>query len=300
MKTLFSSSLALLALAATAFGHGRMVKPPHRGHIGRVPGFEFIPIDYDDNGLSAGGIEKTKDGFHGICGDPYTDASPRSHENGGKWGLFRNVTGRAVGQCFSPGATVPITIQITANHWGNFDFGVCKLNKPTDVETEACFQPLAQPNGQPLWKVPAGNLFFDMEYVLPKDLKCDGDAHCVLRWHYRGGNNFGANAAQEEFWNCADIYISDNCGAAPPATTPGTTANPQTPSPTTASPATPAPPTTSSLPPATTPAPVVTPSPPPGDKCDGNRNTCYWPENRQVIPYAQADCLSFPSFVWCP
>ncbi|RHZ33860.1 hypothetical protein DYB26_004105 [Aphanomyces astaci] len=320
--------VALATLASDVLGHGHLLKPPHRGYIGRLPGYQFVPINYSDNGLSAGGIGATKDGLHGVCGDPYTDKVPRPHENGGLYGTFATETSRAIGACYSPGSTVDVTVQVTANHMGYFEFGLCKLNKKDDVETETCFQTLAQPTGETRWPVPAGNLDFTIKNVLPKDVTCEGDAHCVLRWHYVGGNNWNGAATnpnagvwgQEHFWNCADIYISNTCGAAPlptsavPVTTqatvapttaapvstaaPVTTKGTTTVAPVTAAPTTAAPATTK----ATTLAPV-TPAPTsaaPGDKCQGNRNTCYWPEARQTVPYAQSDCALFPTFVWCP
>ncbi|KAF0700646.1 Aste57867_8824 [Aphanomyces stellatus] len=307
MKTIaFASTLALLA--TEVLGHGRLVTPPHRGWIGRVPGYSFVPIDYSDNGLNAGGVAATSNGDHGVCGDPFKDPAPRAHESGGFYGLYPNVTTRAVAACYAPGQTLNLTVQVTANHKGDFDFGVCKLNKASDVESEACFQPLAQPSGALLWPVPDGNLFFNMQYVLPKDLVCDTlGSHCVLRWHYAGGNNWGASYwGQEHFWNCADIYISNNCDAAltPTTGTPGTTA------PSTAAPATtptPPAPTTATLAPATpAPTPLPTTAVPvpstaaPGDKCDGNHNTCYWPDVHQVLPYTKADCALFSTYVWCP
>ncbi|KDO16894.1 hypothetical protein SPRG_22386 [Saprolegnia parasitica CBS 223.65] len=55
-----------------------------------------------------------------------------------------------------------------------------------------------------------------MQYKLPAGVKCDGDSHCVLRWWYVGWNNPGIDInGQEQFWNCADIYISDTCGSDP-------------------------------------------------------------------------------------
>ncbi|KDO18683.1 hypothetical protein SPRG_15209 [Saprolegnia parasitica CBS 223.65] len=194
-----------------------MLHPPHRGHMFRLPQFSFFPEDYDDDGLSGGGIGGTKGGKHGICGDPYNGA--RHHETGGKYGLFPKYGAKAVGACYKPGATMDIDIQITANHKGYFTFGLCKLNGKDDKETEECFQDLKQPNGETQWKLPGGNKKFSMQYNLPSNVKCDGDSHCVLRWWYVGWNNPDDDInGQEQFWNCADIYISDSCGSEPKPT----------------------------------------------------------------------------------
>ncbi|OQR89830.1 hypothetical protein ACHHYP_06007 [Achlya hypogyna] len=217
-----SVGLALLASTAMLSGvdaHGRMLVPPHRGHMFRLPQFNFFPADYDDDGLSAGGIGSTKSGKHGVCGDPYNGA--RHHETGGKYGLFPKYGAKAIGKCYAPGSTVDIDIQITANHKGYFTFGLCKLNGKDDKETEECFQDLVQPNGEKQWKLPAGRKTFSMQYDLPKGVTCDGDSHCVLRWWYVGWNNPDDDInGQEQFWNCADIYISDSCGAEKPTSRP--------------------------------------------------------------------------------
>ncbi|KAF0708533.1 hypothetical protein As57867_004610, partial [Aphanomyces stellatus] len=150
-----ASLASALALVATVHAHGRMTFPPHRGWIGRLPNHKDIPIDYSDNGLNAGGIAQTSGGKHGVCGDAY--AGVREHETGGIYGLFPTLGAKAIGACYTPGQTIDITIQVTANHMGHFTFGLCKLNGKHDKETEECFQVLAQPNGQEQWPVPSGN-----------------------------------------------------------------------------------------------------------------------------------------------
>ncbi|KAF0720118.1 hypothetical protein As57867_000529, partial [Aphanomyces stellatus] len=220
--------------------------------------------------------------------------------------------------CYAPGATIPIQVQLTANHKGYFTFAVCKLNGKKDMETEACFTNMTQPDGTQNWPVPEGNIVFTVPYVLPAGLTCEGDSHCVLRWWYIAGNSPGTSFLDEQLiWNCADIYISSNCGGpSPPTTTPTqsvtptpiTSSPPATPSPVTSrppvtTPVTPSPPVT---PPPVTPSPPVTPTPPtpttdPSDKCNGNHNTCYWPLTQQTLPYSKLECLSFGgAFIWCP
>ncbi|EQC31691.1 hypothetical protein SDRG_10854 [Saprolegnia diclina VS20] len=277
---LVASTLALAAMLHNTDAHGRMTKPAHRGWMGRLPQFSFVPIDYSDNGLNAGGVAATTSGPHGVCGDPYTQAAPREHETGGIYGQFPKHGARAITGCYAPGAVVDIQIQITANHMGYFTFGLCKLNGKNDKETEECFQSLTQPGGAERWPVPSGNDFFNMQYKLPSGVTCDGDSHCVLRWVYTGGNNWGA-AGQEQFWNCADIYISSTCGSPSPVTS-----APVVP---TAAPVTPAPV-----------VPTVAPTPPPSDVCKGNTNVCFWPLTNQVVQYPKDDCIKQSAFVWCP
>ncbi|RHY85022.1 hypothetical protein DYB37_013008 [Aphanomyces astaci] len=214
MKTI--AAFAALALAPVAVeGHGRLVTPPHRGYIGKLPKYApFVPPNWNDHSLNAGGVGATKDGQYGICGDPFTQASPRAHETGGTFGRFPQYGANVTGACYAPGAAMNLKVQLTANHKGFFEIGLCKLNGPKDVETEACFQPLVQPSGAAKYNVTPGD-FFDLTYVLPPGVTCEGESHCVLRWHYTGWNNWGASTwGQEHFWNCADIFISSKCPAA--------------------------------------------------------------------------------------
>ncbi|RQM19611.1 hypothetical protein B5M09_011557, partial [Aphanomyces astaci] len=177
MKTI--AAFAALAFAPIVVeGHGRLITPPHRGYIGKLPKYApFVPPNWSDNSLNGGGIEATKNGQFGICGDPFTQASPREHENGGIYGLFPQYGANVTGACFAPGAAIELKVELTANHKGYFSFGLCKLNAPDDVETEECFQPLAQPSGAAKYDVTPGN-FFDFTYVLPAGVTCEGESHC--------------------------------------------------------------------------------------------------------------------------
>ncbi|KAF0688312.1 hypothetical protein As57867_019996, partial [Aphanomyces stellatus] len=240
-------------------------------------------------------------------GDPYSGV--REHETGGTYGVFPTQGAKAIGACYTPGSTVDITVQLTANHMGHFTFGLCKLNGKHDKETEECFQTLAQPDGQQQWPVPSGNDFFTMKYTLPKGVTCDGDAHCVLRWSYTGGNNPGVgDLGQEWFWNCADVYISNTCGAAPApssstptyAPVPSSSTPTYAPAPSSASPTyAPAP---SSANPTYAPAPSSssTPAPqPPAGLC-GTCNNCLYPgTNACFIGWTEGQCKQVSAYKWC-
>ncbi|KAF0700648.1 Aste57867_8826 [Aphanomyces stellatus] len=101
----------------------------------------------------------------------------------------------------------------STNHMGYFEFALCKLNGRNDTETENCFQPLAQANGDTQRTLPAyDSITFTSKWVLSKDVTSENDAYCVMRWWYTGGNNFNATRnGQEQLWNCADVYNSNNC-----------------------------------------------------------------------------------------
>ena len=61
--------------------------PPARNSMWR---FGFVnPVNYNDNELFCGGVERQfsmNSGQCGICGDSYDDPSPRRHETGGEFG----------------------------------------------------------------------------------------------------------------------------------------------------------------------------------------------------------------------
>ncbi|RHZ08863.1 hypothetical protein DYB26_006835 [Aphanomyces astaci] len=216
-STAFLTPMALIMamMAHDASAHGRLLVPPHRGYIGSLPQFkDFVPKNYGDHSLNAGGIGQTKGGKHGICGDKFS--GKRLHETGGEYGKFPQHREKVIGACYAPGSTMDLQVQITANHKGYFEFGLCKLNSLNDKETEECFKTLVQPNGEKHWKLPTGAKTFNMQYMLPDGMSCDGDSHCVLRWHYVGWNNPDADInGQEHYWNCADIYVSNTCGSNP-------------------------------------------------------------------------------------
>ncbi|DAZ94946.1 TPA: hypothetical protein N0F65_000325 [Lagenidium giganteum] len=194
--------------------HGRMIDPPHRGYMNKA-GHKQIEIDYDDQSLNAGGTAETGSGKHGVCGDPYSAATPRAHETGGKYGKFPTLGKDAIGGCYKPGSVVTVKTQLTANHLGYFRYQLCPLKGKNDGETEDCFTTLKTPSGDEKVPVQAGVNDYSPQVQLPQGVECSGDQHCVLRWWYRGGNNAGGDSAvQEEFWNCADIYISNNCADA--------------------------------------------------------------------------------------
>uniref|UniRef100_A0A1B0D6C3 Chitin-binding type-4 domain-containing protein n=1 Tax=Phlebotomus papatasi TaxID=29031 RepID=A0A1B0D6C3_PHLPP len=59
------------------------------------------------------------DGKCGICGDAYDTPEPRDNELGGKYGLGVIV------RRYNPGSDFLIRIELTASHWGYFEFRLC-------------------------------------------------------------------------------------------------------------------------------------------------------------------------------
>lgn len=181
---------------------------------------------------NCGGIvhqwEKNK-GKCGVCGDPY-DARPKDHEPGGLY-----ATG-IIGKTYYEGQKINITIDVTANHMGYFEFRICVTNDPLKVVEQDCFDEnllvILNNNERaiPSKKLKAfdndlikykyflpmkNNSKFYVSAQLPVGLTCSA---CILQWRYHAGNNYGTSGngkasclgcaeRQEEFFNCADIEI---------------------------------------------------------------------------------------------
>ncbi|XP_043471880.1 uncharacterized protein LOC122504726 [Leptopilina heterotoma] len=125
----------------------------------------------------------------------------------------------AVDSLYNSGDTIHVKVEITANHKGHFQFQLCPLNNSMEMEEEECFEkyPLPLVDGSYKYALPTDNVgFFETDIILPKGISCD---HCVLRWEYIAGNNWGTCAdglgklgcgPQETFKNCSDISIINN------------------------------------------------------------------------------------------
>lgn len=69
----------------------------------------------------------------GICGDPF-DEAVKPHEAPG--GLYATGTITAT---YVQGQTIPVTLQITANHKGFYEFRLCPNNNVQQDPTQECF-----------------------------------------------------------------------------------------------------------------------------------------------------------------
>lgn len=208
------STLIIVALifdcAVETSGHGMVISPAGRGSRWRSD--RTAPFDYDDNGSNCGGFSNqwsVQGGKCGICGDPYQYSTPRPHELGGSIG----VNGVIVAS-YIRSSTIEVTVKITANHLGKFLFDLCNLD--VEPESEACFarNRLQTSDGKDEYTV--GNAVGDYKVLLklPTNLTCQ---HCVLRWQYIAGNNWGwcgdgtgrlGCGPQENFKTCSDIKIT--------------------------------------------------------------------------------------------
>ncbi|KAK7108850.1 hypothetical protein V1264_016512 [Littorina saxatilis] len=204
----------LSCVLQSANGHGRLLEPPGRSSMWRV-GFN-TPKNYNDNALYCGGFANQyaiQGGKCGICGDPYQ--GPRDNEAGGKY-----ATG-TIGRKYSQGQTIDVTVEVTANHLGWFEFKLCPNNNPKKEATQDCLDrhvlQVADGSGS---KLLIGTTLgkTDFKLRLPADVTC---SQCVLQWRYHTGNSYGQGADgkscpgcgdQEEFYSCSDIEINPASG----------------------------------------------------------------------------------------
>ncbi|KAK2581715.1 hypothetical protein KPH14_002200 [Odynerus spinipes] len=188
-----------------------MIHPISRSSAWRE-GFP-VPPNYTDNQLYCGGFavqyEKNK-GNCGECGDDWSLPRPRPNENGGTYG-----TGVIVEE-YQANSNFEITVNLTASHLGYFEFAICPLSEPNELETDECFKkyPVQLADGTYHYQITKfGSNVYTIEAVLPEGLTCE---HCVIRWHYRTANSWGVCedgtealgcGNQEIFRSCSDIAI---------------------------------------------------------------------------------------------
>ncbi|ALC46882.1 CG4367, partial [Drosophila busckii] len=200
--------MLISCLLQQTHGHGMMLDPPGRSSRWRYD--DSAPKNYDDNALYCGGFWKqTQNGNKcGLCGDDYSDALPRANELGGKYGQ-----GVIVKSYYSSTLTA-LNVRITANHLGYFSMDLCNLDE-FNGESDDCFAKYQLEFIDGNKRLYIGSTTGNIEAIVqfPKGVSCK---HCVLRWTYTAGNNWGicengngalGCGAQETFRSCADISI---------------------------------------------------------------------------------------------
>jgi hypothetical protein len=191
--------------------HGRLILPVSRSSRWRFN--KTAPINYDDNQLHCGGLTRQwyyNKGKCGICGDDYNDTTPRNNELYGKYGegiIVKKYTSQDV---------IDTIVDITANHRGYFRFSLCNLDK-YKKETKKCFKPIKILKKGYKYKLRNFRTgLFKSKIIIPKEYNC---THCILRWRYISGNNWGickdgigrlGCGPQEEYRACSDISILRN------------------------------------------------------------------------------------------
>ena len=147
----------------------------------------------------------------GVCGDRFD--GPRDNEIGGKY-----ANGIIV-QKYKPGATIDVTVHITANHKGWFEFRLCRNDNPQAKIDQECMDKnllqIKEAGRIPTrWNLDFTNAFKKtLHVILPADVRCRA---CVIQWKYNTGNSWGVDpdgrgcvgcGPQEQFYGCADIAI---------------------------------------------------------------------------------------------
>lgn len=122
---------------------------------------------------------------------------------------------------YEKGSWVNLSVMITANHRGHFEFNICSLADPDEIETEDCFAkyPLSLEDGSYSYALNTSDVgLYPITVKLPDELTCD---RCVLRWDWTTGNNWGlctdedgaqqtgalGCGPQETFRTCTDISV---------------------------------------------------------------------------------------------
>ncbi|CAD5120221.1 DgyrCDS8793 [Dimorphilus gyrociliatus] len=197
------------------------------------------PPNYNDNELNCGGAghqHGPMQGKCGPCGDPWNQPTPRDNEFGGKFG------NGVVTRLYQTGQVIDITVEITANHRGWFEFRICSQDTAGNPITNECFDNniLEFEDGSKRWHLlQSENKPYHFKVKLPDNLECQ---NCVIQWKWNCGNSWGQDPGsgsgcvgcgpQEQFYGCSDVAIGKNFP--PPATagpTPSVPATDPTPSP---------------------------------------------------------------------
>ena len=207
MSLLFAS--VFFCFVREVFCHARLIEPPSRTSAWRF-GFDNPP-NYNDHETNCGGFSRqwSKNGGKcGMCGDAWDLPQPRAGEAGGKYG--RGVIVRN----YQPGQMIKVTVDVTANHKGYFQFRLCDNPNSGSPAHESCFNKnvLKISDGTDKFYIGTGTGTHSVRVKLP-EVRCDT---CVLQWQYVAGNNWGTCpdgsgkvgcGPQEEFRACADISI---------------------------------------------------------------------------------------------
>jgi len=200
--------LCLAAIWRGAAAHGFLSQPASRNTLYHSCPASGNPPNWDRNGMNAGGRSWVPEHGHGLCGDQLQAGEAETSGAHFEGGAYANGF---IAATYASGASVDLTVAITAHHKGFFEFRLC--DQPHDL-TQACLdQHLLQraDGGGARWYLPdagAGNPYGDvyrMAYVLPAGVECE---RCVLQWYWQTGNSPGHYP--EEFWNCADVRIASD------------------------------------------------------------------------------------------
>ena len=156
-------------------GHGRLMKPISRTSAWRkYP--SLFPANFGDHQMFCGGIHMQHEkngGKCGICGEAAN--LQKRFERGGS--LYRDLIVRE----YLKGQTIEVEVEITANHWGYFQFKVCNIDGNKSDATQECLDKniLSDSSGKTKFFVDRNSKgIVKFEVDLPADLLCN---HCVFQ-----------------------------------------------------------------------------------------------------------------------
>ncbi|UJR30953.1 hypothetical protein I4U23_018465 [Adineta vaga] len=146
-----------------------------------------------------------------ICGEAY-DAKPTLFGKGDAMYLGKIV------RRYTQGSFIPVTVVLTANHRGSFEFRLCNIDNNNNQDaTQSCLDLnlLYIVNGSTKYYVESKFTTIHVNVSLPANVTCK---HCVFQWKYVTGNSWGQHNGRsclgcgnqnEEFYGCSDIAIHD-------------------------------------------------------------------------------------------
>lgn len=108
---------------------------------------------------------------------------------------------------------MPVEVDVTASHYGYFQFRLCAKDDTESHLTQDCYdENLLKLAGKQTTKyeIPVQGQPYWAKYTLqlPKGVHCK---HCVLQWHYRTGNRWGNCTDGTEMMGCGDQEIFRGC-----------------------------------------------------------------------------------------
>lgn len=240
LSSLFSLVL-LAANLAPGQSHGRMTNPKSRNDYANSLGKEF-----NQNGLS----DKTNGGCGAVLGKSY-DLPPAD-------------VGWKTQAVYNRGQEIDVDVQLTAHHWGHFEFYGCPITQG-QTASESCF------NQYPLefvrdlrFNAPKDNNYPNRAYLPPASMGLNYQYRVklpntlsgnlvLIQWRYKTGNSCmspgysqypwpwsgvplnipACNSGMtngEMFWNCAEVSIGSG-GSPPPPPPPPPPPSPSPPPP---------------------------------------------------------------------
>ncbi|XP_048251865.1 hybrid signal transduction histidine kinase B-like [Haliotis rufescens] len=172
--------------------------------------------------------------YCGVCGDRKLPGRTGDNVAGGKYALGIIVAS------YVQGSVIDVTVKLTANHRGFFEFRLCPHNNPNVVVSQDCLDNnrlhivrvtredgSVEVVGGPHFSFTEDtNFIYIVTLRLPSHISC---TQCILQWHYKAAQhnnlhlcNYIGCGDQEHYVNCADVEITPLTNTSPTTTSPTT------------------------------------------------------------------------------